>query len=279
VQAVRRVAIYLALGLLCTVPNPFAVAQDPSLADADPESGLALRGAVIPTGFQGRKYSAMIQIALDGSPLPNATWDLGASFIPEDRQPEHFTGRVQVEEPGVPVVFEVQVEFEPGPYALTLAAHETTAGQRGTRKLEGLWPDPDEKLATVSPVVLLQPAQGAFVRGGNARGQGALALGDDDPVKTALPTAVVSVVCRGAALADPIRVRRSLRGKSSRDFETLRLPPGEDRCAQVRDIIPAGTLIEGYFRYEMQLLNESGEIASVVREFAAGRAPGSGPGS
>ena len=120
-------------------------------------------------------YSAMIQIAVDGSPLPDATWDLDVSFQLADREPEDYSGRVVAGEPGTPVVFEVEVQFEPGSYALHLAARETTAGQSGSRKLEGHWPDPKTEQATVSPLVVLQPVEGAFVRGENPRRQGALA--------------------------------------------------------------------------------------------------------
>ncbi len=264
------------MGLLCLLPGRLATAQDPS------ESNVALRGVLIPTGFQGSQYSGMLQIAVDGSPLPNATWDLDASLAAGGRALEDFSGRVVAGEPDTPVVFEAPVEFAPGAYALTLRARETTAGQSGTRTLEGRWPDPNKEPATVSPVVVLQPARGAFMRGENTRGQGALALGDDDSVRIQLPIAVVSVVCRGPKLPHLLRVERRLEGASSVDFETIDLLPGEDRCAQVRDIIPPGTLGEGRFTYQVQLVTESGvRMASGRREFSAvaGGVQGSRPGS
>ena len=184
------------------------------------------------------------------------------------------------EEPDAPVVFEVQVEFEPGLYALTLEARETTAGQSGTGKVADHWPDPNTERATISPFVLLQPAQGTFMRGENARGQGALALGDDDPVRIQLPTAVVSVVCRGRGVRDLVRIERKLEGASSVDFETIELLPGQDRCAQVRDLIPSGVLGAGGFKYRMHLMTDAGELASGVREFSAvGGVQRSRPGS
>ena len=222
-----------------------------------------------PTGFQGTKYSAMIQVAVPGSPLPNATWDLDASFVTAGRAAENFSGRIVAGEPGTPVVFEVQVEFEPGAYGLTLAARETTAGQSGSKKVEGRWPDPNTERATVSPLVLLQPAQGAFVRGENARGQGALALGDDDPVQAQLPTAVISVVCRGSGVAEPVSVQRNLEGASSIKFKTITLSPDQDQCAQVRDMIPPGTLGQGHFKYELKLVTSTGTLADGERKFTA----------
>jgi hypothetical protein len=268
-------------GLICLLLAHSVWAQDRSTTTAGPaatqpepvrevvEADVAVRGVVIPTGFQRGKYSAMIQIAVDGSPLPDAAWDLEGSFVSQGQTQEDFSGRVVAGEPGTPVVFEVQVEFKPGPYALTLAARETTAGQSGTRKLEGRWPDPQTELGTVSPVVLLQPAAGAFVRGETARGQGALARADEDPIRTQLPTALISVVCRGANLPDLVRVERKLGSTAPVNFQTIHLLPGKDQCAQVRDMIPPGTLRAGHFRYEVHLVTKNGEIASGFREFDA----------
>ncbi len=152
---------------------------------------------------------------------------------------------------------------------MTLAARETTAGQSGTGKLEGRWPDPNKESGTVSPVVLLQPAAGAFVRGENARRQGALARAEKDPIRTQLPTALVSVVCRGSDLPDLVRVERKLGSAAPVKFQTIHLLPGGDQCAQVQDMIPPGTLRVGHFRYEVHLVTKNGEIASGFREFDA----------
>ena len=266
-------------GLICLLLVHSVLAQDRSStmsgpAATQPETAreivgtdVAVRGVVIPTGFQGGRYSAMIQIAVDGSPLPDAAWDLEGSFVSRDRAQEEFSGRVVAGEPGTPVVLEVQVEFKPGPYALTLAARETTAGQSGTQELEGRWPDPNKEPGTVSPVVLLQPAAGAFVRGENARRQGALACRDEDPIRIQLPIALVSVVCRGAELPDLVRVERKLGSAAPVDFQTIHLLPGGEQCAQVRDMIPPGTLRQGHFRYEVHLVTKNGEVASGIREF------------
>ena len=276
VEAVRLFAACLALVLLCVPPGHSAVAS-PTTADSG--SGVAVRGVLIPTGFQDRKYSAVIQIAVDGSPLPGATWEFAASFVSADQATEDFAGRIVAEKPDTPVAFEFQVKFDPGLYALTLEARETTTGQSGTRKLAGRWPDPNAERSTVSPVVLLQPAQGTFMRGENARGQGALALGDDDPVRTQLPTAIVSVVCRGRGVRELVRVQRRLEGASSIDFNTIDLQPDHDQCAQVRDVIPSGSLGAGNFKYRVHVITATGEFVSGVREFSTvGGAQRSRPG-
>ena len=276
----RAAAACLVLGLVCFLSGHSTTAQESPAATESPESITALRGVVIPTGFRGGKYSAMIQVAVDGSPLPNAAWGFDASFTSGDRAPKKFSGRIVAEQPGAPVVFEAQVEFEPGSYVLTLAAQETTAGQSETRRLEGRWPDPGAESGTISPIVVLQPAQGVFKRGENTRKQGALAQLYDVPVRIQLPTALVSVVCRGEKISESVRVERKLEGASVVDFEPIDLLPGQDQCAQVRDMIPPGTMGAGHFRYGVRLLTDSGEIAATVREFtSAGAAAGSRPGS
>jgi len=117
------------------------------------------------------------------------------------------------------------------------------------------------------------------VRGDQTRGQGALALGDDDPVRRELPTALVSVVCRAANWPEPVRVERELEGASWLDFETIELQPGEGQCAQVRDLIPPGTIGNGIFTYEVHLMTEKSEITQRERKFAAvGGARTSRPG-
>ena len=259
-----------AVGLLCLLPLA-ALAQGQPVATA---SDVAVRGVVIPTGYLGNKYSAMIQIAVEGSPLPDATWDLAASLTANGTE-QTFSGRVVAGKPGAPVVLEAEVQFTPGPYTLTLEARETTAGQAGTRKREGRWPDPRQSPATISPIILLQPQAGAFVRGESARRQGALARGAGDPARTQLPTALISVVCRGSGLPDLVRVERRLDDETA-DFKPIHLLPGGEQCAQVRDLIGPGVLRVGRVKYEVLLITTDGTIASEVLEFDAvsGDSPG-----
>ena len=82
------------------------------------------------------------------------------------------------------------------------------------------------------------------------------------------------------AYPDLVRVERKLVGAEQVAFETIRLMPGEDQCAQVRDMIAPGTLGQGHFSYEVHLMTDGGEIASAVRQFEAVRGTqGSRPGS
>ncbi len=249
----------------CVAVGLLSFCISPSLAsDRSPEGALdaagsgdpdfPVRGVVIPTGFQGGVYSAMVQVAVDGTPLPGATWDLEASFVlPDDRQ-DGYSGRIVVGEPWTPAVLEIMTTFRPGPYELSLAARESTAGQTGAGRLEGNWPDPGAVPATVSMVAILQPIQAAFLRDGNSRSRGGIARADEEPIQTGLPTAIICVVCRGPMQQDVLRVERQLRGSiehPSVDFGVVQLQPGEEACAQVRDLIPPGTMTDGFFEYEV----------------------------
>jgi len=247
------------LVLFCIFSGYSAFAQD--------ESGIAMRGVVIPTGFQAGKYSAMIQVAVDGSSVPDATWELDAIFASRRGTPQEFSSRVTAAGPDTPVAFEVQLEFEPGDTSLTLEA--SGADKRGRHKVLVHWPDPDSERGTVSPIALLQPSQGAFMRGESLQSRGALACGADNSIQSQLPTAVISVVCRGPGVRDTVRIDRKLAGAASVDFQTIELLPEHDRCAQVRDIIPPGALGTGTFNYEVHLTTDTGRLASGTRQFLA----------
>jgi hypothetical protein len=233
------------------------------------ESRSLVRGVVIPTGFREGKYAALVQIAVDGSPLSGATWDLKASLSSPGGARKAVSGRIVAGEPGTPAVLETQMAFEPGPFELELEAREMTAGQSGTGQLEGSWPDPDERPATVSPVAIVQPVQAAFLRDGNPRGQGALGRAAGEPVRTDLPTALVSVVCRDREGEGTLRVERRLKGAAPVEFDPVQLGAGEDRCVQIRDLIRASTMSEGFFQYEVRVLLGSTVLASTARDFSA----------
>ena len=53
------------------------------------------------------------------------------------------------------------------------------------------------------------------------------------------------------------------------EFPTIDLPAGRDRCAVVRDVIPAGTMSAGMFQYELRVRNDDKEVATGLRELAA----------
>ncbi|MCP3980110.1 MAG: hypothetical protein GY716_12460 [bacterium] len=228
-----------------------------------------VRGTIIPTGFSGGRYTALLQVSVPGSPLSGAEWDLGASLVSKGAVREDGAGHVSISGPGVPVVFEMQLQFSPGPFEVIMVAHETTADQVASRQFETDWPHPNDQPASVLPFAVLQPSRGAFLRDGTIRTQGAIGRDDRDLVRTDLPTALVGIVCSGRARNKPIEVERSLSGDTSVDFEPMQVELDGERCAQIRDLIPAGTMTEGSFEYEVRILNVGDEPITHTTDFIA----------
>lgn len=235
----------------------------------------ALQGSVIPTGFEDGKFTALVQIAVAGSPLPGAQWDIGASVVSRDKVREDTSGRVEVGPAGAPVVFEALLTFAPGPYEIALVAHEIGADRVLTGKLEGTWPDVDDAAVTVVPIAVMQPAVAVFLRAGAVKTEGALGQDDSQWLRTDRPTALVSLVCRNKATRGALRVERRLVGASEASFPEMKLDFGDDRCAQVRDVISAGTMTDGEFTYEVKVLRKDEQLAVGERGFKTAAAAGS----
>lgn len=239
-------------------------------------SEIPIRTHVIPTGYREGVYSARVQVAIGGAGVPGATWDVGASLVSRSKVREEGSGRITVSAAGAPVIFERDMSFPPGPFELVSVAHEITTDQVASRRDEGSWPNPDQDVASIVPIVVLQPAIGGFLREGKASTTGSLVHSDEDAVVTDRPTAIVGLVCRSRGHKGALRVERKLIGETATDFPPMDLDFGEDRCAQVRDLVPAGTLSPGFFRYEIRVLKGEAEIARRERRFAA-IDPGSTP--
>lgn len=235
----------------------------------DQHADAGLRGIVIPTGFQDGKYSAMVQVALDGSPLSPSEWDIGASVVSEGEVRDDVSGRVSLGAPGVPIVLETSMSFSPGEYELIMVAHETHTDQISTAKATGSWPDPDAARATVLPLKLMQPEAGAYLRGDDVRRSGAIGRSLHEGVHTERDTALIGVVCRGRSRKAKLEVHRRLVGETIAEFPPLSPELDEDRCAAFRDIVPGGTLTEGEFKYEVHVLEGGEEIAAGDLGFVA----------
>jgi len=232
-------------------------------ASPDVEAGAAsaIRGRVIPTDYRDGAWSALVQVWLPGSDVRTATWDLGASLLARGRVREDFSARLRPTAAGARVVLEREARFPPGPYELVAVAHEISTDQVFSRRIDGDWPDPDATPAAVGPIAVLQPEVGAFVRDDEARTRGALALGDDDPVHADRPTALIAVVCRARGNRNELTVARSLSGENAVPFDAATLP-ADERCMQLRDGVPAGTMTAGELEYRVRVLEGETEIAS-----------------
>jgi len=230
------------------------------------ESELKVMATVVPTGYHDGKFSALVQLSVPGSPLAGTVWDMGLSLVARGKVREDAAGRVSVSGAAVPVIFETEMSFSPGPYELIAVAHETSADAISTGRLEASWPDPDDEAATIGPIAVLQPSDGAFLRDTEFRTRGSRAILPTQPARTDRPTAMIGIVCRGSGKRR-LRIERTLEGDTAAEFTPQELDLSDERCALFADSIAAGTMTSGTFRYEVRVIdveNET-ELGSTVR--------------
>ena len=87
---------------------------------------------MIPTGWVDGRFTALVQLQTDPSPLAEAVWDVGVSIVAEGQVRDDHSARITLDRPHVPVVYESEVTFRPGTYELILVAHETVTDRIGT---------------------------------------------------------------------------------------------------------------------------------------------------
>jgi len=232
-----------------------------------------LEAVVIPTGYDKGKYTVLVQIRAPSSPLPKTSWEIGASLVSRGKVSQDVSGRVDVDRPSVPVIFEAEMTFGPGPFQLVMVAHEQTTDLIARAEIEADWPDPDVEEVTLGPLTLLQPSEGAFLRDGELRRSGSLGRTSAEHIEPGLPAAVIGLVCRDKSRRSKkagLVVERRLVGETEAPFTNLELSDSGIRCIQLRDIIKAGTLTEGRFTYELKVVDKTDrELSMSTLEFAA----------
>jgi len=226
-----------------------------------------VRAGLVPTGFRDGRYDALLQISVPALPLQGATWDLGASVLTRELVRDETSGRISVPYPGVPVIFETELTFKPGDYEIVAVAHETGSGLLESTEVEYTWPDPGKQSASITPIAVLQPETGAFMRSEASRTVGSLARGASEPLRAERATALIGLVCRGRKRRGPLQVQRTLIGETAVEFPPLELELAEGPCAQVRDLVPANTLGEGYYRYEISVREGEQTLHHAARDF------------
>jgi hypothetical protein len=77
------------------------------------------------------------------------------------------------------------------------------------------------------------------------------------------------LVCRGKSKRGTLRVERHLAGAEVVPFPLVEIEPGGERCAQIRDHIPAGTMTPGGFVYDILVFDKDEQVASSSRKFGA----------
>ncbi len=237
------------------------------LFDRDPASEADLMAQVVPTGFDDGSYSGLLQISAPGMALPATIWDIGASIVFRDKVREEVSGRHRLIGADMGIVLEREIRIEPGLNEIVAVAHETTSDLVLSARVQINWPDPDERRITTVPVSVLQPETAAFVRVKDQRSSGSLARPADDAIDPTRPTALVGLICRDKRTKGSLDVERTLEGSSSVEFPPLAFELVGDRCAQIRDVIPARSLLPGAYRYAVRVLH-NGELADEhIRQF------------
>jgi VWFA-related protein len=226
-----------------------------------------VRMNLVPIGFEKGEYLTLLQVGMPGTPLQGAAWDVGATLVSERKVRGESSGRIQVSGPGVPVVLESEVRFKPGSYEIVSVAHEAQTGLVTSEETTVTWPAPGDARAVLTPIALLQQVSGVFLREGETRLQGSLAREPTEGVAADLPTALIGLVCHSRRQKGPLRVERRLTGRGEQSFDPLELDLADDRCVQVRDVLPEGSLTPGFYRYEMRVLEEGQVLQEQSREF------------
>ena len=78
----------------------------------------------------------------------------------------------------------------------------------------------------------------------------------------------MGLVCTARRHEGLLRVERSLIGGTTVDFPLLQFDLAGERCAQVRDLIPAGSLGPGAYRYEVRVLQSGSVLHRASTDFA-----------
>ena len=236
-----------------------------------------VRVGLIPIGYKEGHYAARVQVSIPGSAVPGATWDLGASLVSRGTVWQDGSGRIQVVAPYTPVVYERDMEFAPGDYDLVAVAHEVTTDTLASKELHGSWPKIDAELASLGPIAVSQPVRGGFLRNGAAHTSGAVVVGEAEPLRSEVPTAVVTLVCRAKDQKKPLKVERMLLGETATPVGTTTLDLSADRCAQVLDLIPAKSLGVGSYRFVVSVSAGGDELARSERSLFVPEPPASKP--
>lgn len=228
---------------------------------------VSIYAAMVPTGYSRGEYSALLQLKMPGTPLQGSTWDLGASLTAAHKVQQETSGRVAVGGPNVPVILESEWRFKPGAYDLVAVGHEASTNLIATDQITLDWPDPNSGPATICPISLLQPSAGAFLRSDELRNEGSVARTPGETVISGLPTALVGLVCRGRHLKGPLEIERELVGQKSVEFDPVLFEDREERCVQLRDLVPAHTLGGGAYNYVVRLVRDGETLGEQNRGF------------
>jgi hypothetical protein len=227
----------------------------------------------VPIDFRKGRFRALVQGSVPASELPaGEQWDIGMSLVFGSVVRSDDSGKISVDRAGVPLVLESEMTFRPGPYDVVLVGQETRSGRIAAGQVRGEWPHLDD-VPVITEIVAMQPGQGAFLRDGEARQRGSLAVPPGSDVRADLPTAFLCLVCRPRDMKKGLVIERSIAGQTVVELSPIELPSRQERCIQVRDLIPGNTLGAGSFRYSVRV---KGSRVRRDHEFSVS-APGESP--
>lgn len=245
-----------------------------TLGGSDSDPTLHLGAALVPIGFERGTFEALLQLAATATERPPTSWSLGASLLSEGRVVSAIERGLAISDRIVPVVLEGIVRFPPGDVNVEAVGQDKDEDRIARDSLEGEWRIPEERGVSLTPVVLMQPSAGAFVRDGASRTEGSVAVPARAAVRLGAPVAFVSLLCgRGGNL--DARVLRTVEGERGVEFPpvTASFEGSETECRQIRDVIPAGTLGPGAFRYAVRVEVDGNVAATRETPFVAGSPP------
>jgi len=224
-----------------------------------------VRIGVIPISYVDGNFKARVQVALAETAVRSTTWDIGTSLVSRGAVWQDDSGRIQVAQANMPVVFEQDMTFASGDYDLVAVAHEMQTDTVLSRETHGSWPKLDAEPVSLGPIAVSQKRIGGFLRNGVMQTQGAVVVAEDEFLRPNEPTAVIALVCRAKDQKRPLDVVRTLIGEQETPVGTTQLTMGTDRCAQVVDLIPPKMLGAGRYRFVLTVSSGGTELARTER--------------
>jgi hypothetical protein len=227
---------------------------------------------VIPLGRERGEYVTLVQVIAPPRERRAPRWELGAVAIDRDVVIDERTGSVTARPAGVPAVLEATMRIPAPAPVLVGVGRDVEADEVGAMRRQEDWPNLRAARAGLSPLALVQPSAGGFVRDGQTRTAGSLAVLPELGPDAGRPLALLGLACRGRKEKGGLVVERVLSGEEDYPFPAIPLEVAQEECAQFRDAVPAGTLGKGTYRYRVRIVSEGEELASrtVTFSIAAG---------
>ena len=267
------------------VPSPTMITQARLLAahmGGDSLNDNPLSVSIYPVGGTSQQLKVLAQVRMPTSGMPPAidtTWDVGFDVVSGGAVVAHNSGRVAWRGNGEPPVYQTTLSLPTGPYEIVAVAREDTTDAIRSGRVSGRWPASSADGVTLSLPVVAQPQRGGLVVDGKVKATGIVVRDAGNPVDSRASLAFVTAACISAPAGTHLRAERSVVGETEVKFDSTTLKADEGRCAQIRDLVAAGTFGAGRFTYYVQILSGDTVVSSQELSFdvAAKAAPPPSP--